>query len=158
MNKPKLLLFFILLSLVQLTLLEYFKVFGLKPDLILISVVIASLFFKFSSSIIFAVLSGIIKDAFLGPSLGINTLLFPLWSFLIRKLSRKIEIDNLAIRLSLIYIIALLNNLLCGLAMIYSVESIPLGLFLSRVFLAPVYTAIVFSLIYRISIKWLGQR
>ncbi|MFH1414271.1 MAG: rod shape-determining protein MreD [Candidatus Omnitrophota bacterium] len=151
MNKFKFFILIIGLALIQLIFLEYFKFFGVTADLLLISVVIASLTFRFRSAMVMAVFAGLIKDAFAAGSFGLNTLLFPLWTFLILRLSREIAIDSNMIRLGLIWIIALLENIIRGLVLIYLDKSIPLGIFLRIIFIGSVYTAIVFPLIYNIS-------
>ncbi|MFH1354777.1 MAG: rod shape-determining protein MreD [Candidatus Omnitrophota bacterium] len=158
MNKFKFLILIIGLALIQLVFLEYFKFFGVTADLLLIGVVIASLTFRFRSAMIMAIFAGLIKDAFAAGSFGMNTLLFPLWTFLILRLSREIAIDSNIIRLCLISLIALLENIIRGLVLIYLGKSIPLGIFLRIIFIGSIYTAIVFPLIYRISRRWLGLK
>ncbi|MBU0709395.1 MAG: rod shape-determining protein MreD [Candidatus Omnitrophica bacterium] len=151
MNKIKFFALIIGLALIQLIFMEYFKFFGVAADLLLISVVIASLSFRFRSAMLIAVFAGLIKDAFAAGSFGLNTLLFPLWTFSILRLSQDIDIDNNMIRLALICIIAALQNIICGSVLIYLGKSIPIGVFLRIVFIGSIYTTIVFPLIYRIS-------
>lgn len=141
------------LGMLQVTILNYFKIFGVKPDLLLISVVIASLFFEFKWAFILSVFAGLFKDIFGANIFGINTLLFPLWSFLIVRLNKQITIDYNFVRIALIFIISLLHNTITGLILIYSGNLILLGLFLRIVSLQSIYTAVVLPLIL-----WIGQR
>ncbi len=140
----------IVLGILQMTILDYFKVFGVKPDLLLISVVIAALVFEFKRAFILSVFAGILKDAFGANAFGINTLLFPLWSFLIIRLNKEITIDYNFIRIALVFIISLLHNTITGLILIYSGNLIPLGLFLRIVSLQSIYTALVLPLMFKI--------
>jgi len=137
----------ILLALFQVTLLDYFKIFKVKPDLLLIGVVIASLIFDLRWSFILSILLGIFKDTFLVTTFGINTLLFPLCSFLIVKLSKEITIDDNLMRLALVFIVSIVHNTLTGLILIYLGNFIPLGIFLRTVFLSAVYTTAIFPLV-----------
>lgn len=146
-------LIIIALGMLQVTILNYFKIFGVGPDLLLISVVIASLFFEFKWAFVLSVFAGLFKDIFGANIFGINTLLFPLWSFLIVRLNKEITIDYNFIRIVLVFIVSLLHNTITGLILIYSGNLIPLGLFLRIVSLQSIYTALVLPLIL-----WIGQR
>jgi len=146
-------LIIIVLGMLQVTILNYFKIFGVGPDLLLISVVIASLFFEFKWAFVLSVFAGLFKDIFGANIFGINTLLFPLWSFLIVRLNKEITIDYNFIRIALVFIVSLLHNTITGLILIYSGNLIPLGLFLRIVSLQSIYTALVLPLIL-----WIGQR
>jgi len=146
-------LIIVALGMLQVTVLNYFKIFGVKPDLLLITVVIAGLFFEFKWAFVLSVFAGLFKDVFGANIFGINTLLFPLWSFLIVRLNKEITIDYNFIRIILVFIVSLLHNTITGLILIYSGNLIPLGLFLRIVSLQSIYTALVLPLIL-----WIGQR
>ncbi len=139
------------IGIFQVTLLDFFKIFNVKPDLLLISAVIASLVFKFKWALFFSIFAGIFKDVFVVSTFGINTLLFCLWSFLILKLTKEIPIDNNFIRLILIFIIAFLHNIISGLFLFYSGKPIPLGIFLRTVSIGSIYTALVLLLVFKIN-------
>jgi rod shape-determining protein MreD len=141
----------VILGVLQTTVLDFFRVFGVKPDLLLISVVIGSLVFGFKRAFILSVFAGVFKDALGVNIFGINTLLFPLWSFLIARLNREITIDYNLVRIALAFIISLIHNTITGLILIYSGSVIPPGLFLRIVFLQSVYTALILPLVFKIS-------
>jgi rod shape-determining protein MreD len=132
-----------------LTVLDSFKVFGIKPDLLIIAVVIASLIFNLKSALFLSASAGLFKDAFSASLGGINILLFVLWSFLIAKLSREITMDDNLIRAGLVLIIAILHNVICGAALAYSGNAVPLGIFLRIVFVASIYTGLVSLLAFK---------
>lgn len=138
------------LGLFQATWLDFFRVFGIKPDLLLASVFAASLFFEFRWAFLFSILAGITKDAFGSTPFGLNTLLFSLWSYLISKLSRKVSIEDDIAAASLFFIVALLHNILTGISIIYSGSFIPFGIFLRIIFFAALYAALTLPLISKI--------
>lgn len=150
MRKFVFLVIVLLLGLLQVTILDWIKLFNLKPDLLLISVVIAALFFNLRWALFFSLFAGIFKDAFATLPFGINTFLFVLWALCIVRLSRQISLEENLLRLVLIFVIALLQNIITGLALVYSGNFIALGIFLRIVLLGSLYTAVAFALVSRI--------
>lgn len=140
-------------GLLQVTFLDYFRILGVKPDLLLISIVTASLSFELRWVIIFSLFAGLFKDAFNSNTLAINTLLFPLWGFLIFKLSRKISLEENLIRTVLIFIIALVDNTIAGLILVSSGNLVPLKIILRNLAAGSIYTALIFPLVERVIIK-----
>jgi rod shape-determining protein MreD len=136
----------IIFALLQATILNYVNIFNAKPDLLLISVIIASLFFKPRWAISLSIFSGVLKDIFSVNVFGINTILFFLWSLLIIKLSREISFDSNYVRLVFIFIIAILNNIITRLIFLFLGNFISLGLFLRITFIGSLYTALIFPL------------
>lgn len=152
MRKRFFLLIIVILALLQVTILNYFKIFGVKPDLLLISAVVAGLFSSDLKWVLFlSVFCGILKDALATNAFGINTLLFPLWSFLMMKLSKKISIDNNFIPAVLIFIIRVFDYIIARLIFLFFGSTIPIGIFLRIVFLESLYTALVSPLLFKIS-------
>jgi rod shape-determining protein MreD len=140
-----------MLALLQATILEHFNVLGAKPDLILISVVIASLYFEAKWALFSSVFAGILKDAMGVYAFGINTLLFPLWAYLIIRLSKKISTDNDFIPAAFIFIVVILHNIIARLIFLSFANSVmPLGVFARITFLGSLYTALVFLLVLRV--------
>lgn len=145
------LLIIALIGIVQLTLMDYFKLFGVKPDLLLISVILASLFYDMRWALLCSVFAGILKDVFGAAAFGINTSLFCLFSFAIIELAKKISIDNAFRQASLVFIISFLYNLTIGIVSIYSGNFIPLGIFLKILFISSAYTALLYLLFFKIA-------
>ncbi|MGA2774637.1 MAG: rod shape-determining protein MreD [Candidatus Omnitrophota bacterium] len=132
-------------AIIQVTLLNYLKVFTVGPDLLLICTVIASLVFPLKWALFFCLSAGVFKDAFGAGVFGINTALFPLWGFLIIKLTRKIAIDNNIMRVLLIAVVTLVHNLLTGIIFMYYGTNLPFGILFRILLLSPLLAAI-FSL------------
>lgn len=128
-------------------------IFNVKPDLLLVSVIISSLFFEPLWAIFFSVYAGILKDILSVYPFGIHTLSFFFWSLLIIGLSRKIILDNFYVRLALMFIIAVLNSMIMRAALLLSGIYIPLGIFFRIVALESVYTAFIFALLLKLAHK-----
>jgi rod shape-determining protein MreD len=145
--------FFILIliaALLESVFLNYFKIFYVRPNLILCLVVLASLCLDIRESLLLAIFGGLLQDALTLHKFGANVLLLPLWSFLIIELSRKISIDENYMRLALILITALIHNIASGLINFYFISAIiPGGVYLRITILEPLYTAFIFVLIFR---------
>jgi rod shape-determining protein MreD len=136
----------IIFGLLQTTILNYINIFNVKPDLLLISVIIASLFFEPGWAIFLSIFSGILKDIFSVNAFGMYTTLFFIWSFLIIKLSRKISFDNDYIKLALLSIVAILNNIIIRLIFLFLGNFISWGIFSRITLIESLYTAIIFPL------------
>jgi rod shape-determining protein MreD len=139
----------VILGLIQVTILNYVRIFNIKPDLLLISLLLSSLFFEMKWAFILGVFAGILKDIFSIDAFGTNTLLFALWTYLIVKLSKKISIDNNYIRLPLMFIITLFTSIITRLIVLTQGNAIPLGITLRIMFLEPLYTALIFPLVLK---------
>ena len=145
------LIIFVIL-LFQLTILDYFKIFGVKPDLLLASIVIASLFFESKWVIVLAVFAGILKDIFGINTLGINVLLFPLWGFIVIELSKRLSIENNFIYLGFIFIITILNSMMLRLiSMFMGSLVVSWVVFLRIAFLESLYTSLISPLLFKIT-------
>lgn len=138
------------LGVLELTLLGYFKIFNIKPDLLLISAVFASLLLEPQPATALSLSAGLIKDCTSSNLFGLNTSLFVLWSFLIMKLNRKISLENNFLRLGLVFAVALLHNTVSGIILLYLGRAIPAGIFLRMVLVGSLYTALVSPLVFGI--------
>lgn len=137
-------------GLLQITALNYINVYNAKPDLLLITVVVASLFFEPRWALFFSIFAGFIKDILSPNTFGINTFLFPLWGFLIMKLSKRMTIDNNFIRAAFTFIIVILNDMATIVIFLFLGNFIYWGVFLRIAFLEALYTASVLPLMLKI--------
>ncbi len=133
----------------QAAFLDYFRVFNVKPDLLLISVVIVSLILKLRWAVILSLFAGILKDVLVSSPCA-NAFFFPFGCFFIIQLSNKISFEELPVRIGLVFILAIVYNICCAAALIYSGRLIPFGIALRIIILGPIYTTIVFSLVSKI--------
>lgn len=150
--KQKIIFFIIvnIAALLQTTVLNSFKIFNVKPDIILISIVLGSLSFELSWAIGFSIFAGILKDVFSLNAFGINTILFPIWSFLIIRLSKKITLDNGFICAASVAVITVVNNIFIKLINFYLGNTINISIFLPTLFLECLYTALVLPLVFKV--------
>lgn len=147
-------IFFIIIvisGILQVSILNTIRIFYVKPDLILICVVLASLIFEFKWAFFLSIFCGILKDSFSASTFGINTILFPVWCFLIIELAKKISIDFDWIRLAVVFIISVLHNITTGIILIYLGNFIPLGIFCRNVSVGAIYTTLFLPAVLEIT-------
>ncbi len=148
MKKTYFLFVIIGLALIHVTILNGFRLFLIKPDLLLVSVVIASLSFNLPWAIGCSIFAGMLKDII---DINIfNTLFFAIWSFLIIKLSKRIELENKYLQAALVFIIVIVNNTVKRIINFSLGNSIPFGIFFKILILESIYTVIIWLLIIRI--------
>ncbi len=150
MKKWPLLLITIILATFQLTWPVFLSFFNCKPDLLLILSVVLVFYLDFKAALVFTVFCGLLKDVFLPSPLALNTILFPLWGFLIYRLSSQISVEDDYMRLAIVLIVSLLNNIVIGLQSINSGNIIPPIIFLRNLIIPPVYTAALSPLIFKL--------
>lgn len=124
----------------QATFLNSFKIFGIKPDLLLIGVAIASIYFEMKWALVIALFAGMLKDLFGIQVIGINTMLFPLWGFCVIRLTKKIHLDNIIVLAVVVFAASIFNSLLTRLIFFWMGRSISAGFFLRIIFLEALYT------------------
>lgn len=144
-------IFVCILGLLQFTFLNEVAIFGLKPDLLLIFVVIVTLFLDFKWAITLSLFAGLFKDVFISLSFGLNSALFLLWSFLIWKISHQLSLHNTYLRLTLVFILSIFHNTAVGLLSVYLSAPIPMGIFLRIAFIGSLYTALIFPFLLLVS-------
>lgn len=145
-------LFFLLLvvfCVLETTWLNIISIGNVKPDLLLAGVIIAGLTFELRWVILFALFAGVLKDIFSLGSLGLNTVMFPLWGILVFKLSRKIFLEDNLTRVLLALGIVFLSNFAVSLVSFFSGYPVPPGLFFRISLMESCYTALFFPLVYK---------
>jgi rod shape-determining protein MreD len=138
-------------AILQTAFLNSFQIITVKPDLLLISVAIAAFNFDLKWVLIFGIFSGILKDALIINTFGINTLLFPFWGFLIIQISKKLSLENYYLRFALLIILVALNNVSLKSIFFILAKHIPWGVFLRVTFLECLYTALILPLLFKIA-------
>ncbi len=151
MKKTAFFFLILIVGLIQATILNYFRVFLVKPDLLFVTIVIASLCFKPLWAVTFSIFAGFFKDILGGSAaFGINTVFFPLWSLLIIRLAKEVSIDYNLSRAVLILIVVFLNDLIVRLIFLSSGTVIPFRVFFWRMILESFYTALVSPLVFKV--------
>ncbi len=137
------------LCLLQVTALNYFRFFSVKPDLLLLSVVFACLYFEPSVSLALVIMIGVFKDIFGAGPFGINTLLFPFLYYLFRVLSRKIDIENNLFLCALVFFIVVVNGILNQVIFTLWGAIIPWYVSLRTIIIESVYTTALFPVLFK---------
>jgi len=149
-NKLKFLSYILVLGLLQATALDIFKVFNIKPDLLLIIAVIAALRYELKWAIIFSFAAGFFKDIFSAQNFGMNSGLFVMWGYLVYKANKEVSIDYDLIRLALMALVTALNFIFTQAILVYLGNYIPLGVFLRGIILQVIYTSLAFPILYKL--------
>ncbi|MDD5565704.1 MAG: rod shape-determining protein MreD [Candidatus Omnitrophica bacterium] len=136
--------------LLQATWLNALKVFSVKPDLLLITMIIATLNFKPGKAMALSVYTGVLKDIFSPFPVGLHTLLFPLWSLFIIALSKKIVIDGTLLYSVLAALVVILQSIGARIVLVFLGETMPPGVFLRIMILGALYTAFAMPVIWKL--------
>lgn len=153
MKKWLILLAIIIFTTLQLSWPVFLNFFYCKPDLLLILAIAFVFYLDFKAALILAFFCGLLKDIFLPGFFAINTILFGIWSYLLYRLSRQISTENSYVRLTIVLVISLLNNMIIGLQSINSGNIIPVGIFLRNLIISPIYTAALSPLVFKLTKK-----
>lgn len=151
-TKTKFIIGFILILLVilQSTVLDYIKIFNVKPDLVLATVIIVGVSADLKWVMVFSYLAGFLKDILGTSPFGLNTLVFPLLGFLSFKLSKKIAIETEYMKAATVFMAVILENLIAFLWLIFTGLDISLGIFSRFTIISSIYTVLILILIFKI--------
>lgn len=149
MNKRLFLLAILFLAIIQTTVINFFGIFGVKPNLLLLAVVIAALNFRLRWILAISICAGLLSDIFSIYKFGISTFLFPLWGVSVFYLSRKISLDNEFIKSLAVFIVLFLNNTANRLIFNFLGNFIYFGIFLRVTIIESLYTMIIAYFIFR---------
>ena len=153
MKKWLLLATVMVLTVLQLTWPEFLVFFNARPDLLLIFVVAAVFYLDFKIALVFGIICGLLKDAFLPGDFGINTILFTVWCYTIWKLGRQISTEHDFVRFAIVFIAAFLNNIISGVQSANLGNFIPADIFLRNLAIPSFYTAALSPLIFKLTKK-----
>ncbi len=153
MKKWFFLLIIVALASLQLVWPPALSFFNCKPDFLLILTVALVFYLDFKLALAFAVIAGLVKDAFLPAPFALNTILFSLWSYAVYLLSRQISTENGYVRVAIVLAASLLNNIITGLSIVNSGSIILAGIFLRNFIISSIYTAALSPLIFKLTKK-----
>lgn len=137
--------------LLEVTALNYFRLFYAKPALVFLAVVLSAFYLELFPCLLLAIFAGALQDIFSAAGYGINTLLYPLWALLIIKLRVKISLDTFYVHMILISVLLLANDITARIILVLlSKPVVPPGVFLRMELLQLIYTLAVFLLLSRI--------
>jgi len=143
-------LILVLSVILQSTVFDYLKIFNVKPDIVLIAVVILGLSLKLKWVMIFSYFAGFLKDMLGGFPFGINVLVLPLLGFLVFKLSKRMEIETRYLKTALVFIAVISQNLVVSLLIVLLGLDISTGVFSRFAVISSIYTAVVYFYLSKI--------
>jgi rod shape-determining protein MreD len=129
----------------------FLNFFDCKPDLLLIFMVALVFYTDFKTALIFGILAGLVKDAFLPGTLAMNTICFSIWSYSVYRVGRQISTEEDYVRWSIVLVVALLNNCIIGIQSVATGNIMPPGIFLRNLIIASVYTSLLSPLIFKLT-------
>jgi rod shape-determining protein MreD len=132
----------------QGTILHSWALMGVIPDLLLILIVWLSVGRRLVFCLVFAAIAGALKDAFSVYSTPVYTLLYPLWCVIIARLSRKLTLEPVYLRVVLVFLAAIVNGIIMRLYHTAAGNYVAAGIFARTLFIEPVYTAACAFLIF----------
>ena len=149
---------FFLLTIIVLTIIglswpNFLNFFYCKPDLLLIFMVALVFYTDFKMALLFGILAGLAKDVCLPWNTAINTICFSVWSFAVYYLSRQISTDEVYVRLAIVMVVSLLNNIIIGLQSVNAGNIMPPGIFLRNLIIVSAYSALLAPLIFKLTKK-----
>jgi rod shape-determining protein MreD len=150
-------LFFLLTIIILATLglnwPVFLNFFHCKPDLLLIFMVALVFYTDFKTALIFGILAGLAKDAFLPGTLAMNTICFSIWSYSVYRLKQQISTEENFLRWTIVLVVGLLNNFIIGMQSVAAGNIIPPGIFLRNLIIVSVYTSLLSPLIFKLTKK-----
>jgi rod shape-determining protein MreD len=136
----------ILLVILQPTLMSWFRIFGVEPDLVLAAVVIIGLSLDLKWVLLFSYAAGLLKDSLGILPLGVNTLVLPLLGFAANRLSRRMVIEADYVIATVVFIAAVSHNLIISLLLVIMGLNISMGMSSRIILIGAIYTASLFLL------------
>jgi len=134
----------------QVTLLNFFPVFGVKPDLVLILVVFNAFLKGSRHGAMVGFLGGLMEDLAVGSYIGMNALVLMAAGYLVGLAESKLYKDSSFIVLVLVWLSAMFTQIFSYVMLSFMGVHIPLGIALFRVTLpSAIYTAVLVLFFYR---------
>ena len=150
MNRTKLFLAVSACALLQVSVLDSVRIFGVKPDLLVICVVIASLRCERGFALLAALLCGILKDTFSVTAFGLHTFLFPVLSMAVIFAARKIALDTIGLASCAAFALVIVYDAASRLAYALLGQGISVAAYLRISFLQALYTAAAVPLMFKL--------
>ena len=145
-----------LLAVLQSTVINGIGILSIKPDLLLIAVIIAALGSSWKWAIFYGCMAGLLKDIFGSSGFGFYAVMFSSFGFLCYELSKRLMIDT---RLRLVVTVSLavaFEYILLSLFLALSGDPVPIGIFLRSTLVASAYSA-AFSPLVSALFKLIGK-
>ncbi|MDD5255253.1 MAG: rod shape-determining protein MreD [Candidatus Omnitrophica bacterium] len=151
MKKICFFLIMLLFFMLQATLFQPFRVFGVKPDLLLLSAVSAGLLFDLKWALFFGIIAGFLKDILGVQDFAFNVAFFSLWSYVSHLVSRKVHLDNELFAAIFVCVVAFAHIGISRIVFTFlGITTGSTGVFARTLLLEPLYTALFLPPAYRV--------
>jgi len=147
--------------LLHLTVLDYAKLFGARPDLMLIAVVFFSLFLGWKRGLESGVAAGLMQDILAFNLFWVNTFVLGTTGFLVGILNAKLFKESKATQVSLVFFFTIFSMALRFLLTALFAKSVKITFseyFITSIFLTATYTALISMLIFSAFINFYDLR
>jgi rod shape-determining protein MreD len=125
-NKVIILCILLLLAITQVTVLDYLSIWKVKPDLLLAAIIFLAFSFEKKWVLVFSYFGGLFKDIFSSGLPGINTIIFMVIGYTVYRLSKKFIIETMFLRLALIAIVVILENVFVQIILFFFAKPAPI--------------------------------
>lgn len=143
----------IILFILQTTVLQGFRVYGVIPNFPLIITVVFVLLYGYPTGLLFGAVSGILQDSFMSKVLSINLIIYSLIAIVIGMMEEKIFKDNFLTPIILVSVSTVFYNLIVYIFMYLIKSPIHYSGLLPKVTIEIIENAIIGFFIYRWSFK-----
>lgn len=143
----------IILFILQTTVLQGFRIYGVIPNFPLIFTVVFVLLYGNPTGMIFGIVSGVLQDSFMSKVLSINLIIYSLIAIIIGLMEEKIFKDNFLTPIILVSVSTVFYNLIVFTFMYLIKSPIHYSWLLPKIAIEIVENAIIGFFIYRWSFK-----
>jgi rod shape-determining protein MreD len=149
MHKVTRLQVFLALSMalaIHMTVLEYFKIFGAKPDLMLLLTIFFALFLGSRRGLETGVMAGFLKDIFAFDIFGVNMFVLALTGFMVGAVNTKFYRESRSTQFGIVLTFSIISMILHYIMASSVLRFVNLGLMdylISSIIPASLYTAVV---------------
>lgn len=140
---------------IQTTILRYFSILGVVPNIILVLVIVFSFLFTEKYGIVYGVAFGLIQDICFGKVLGVSALVYFTIAFFIYELKRYLYRDNILAIIFLTFVFCIYDHfVIWALIRLYG-SNYGFLFMLSKIPIEMIYDIILTVILYKAFIKWI---
>jgi rod shape-determining protein MreD len=102
----------IIILLIQSTRFDFWSIYGVKPDLVLLLLFVISFREGSVTGTIFGFIGGLAQDFFSNGLLGAGAFAKSLWGYLVGKSNQRLDTHSIVVQISLLFCVSILDGLL----------------------------------------------
>lgn len=148
----------LIIFVLQSTLLSFIEIKGVKPDILLIVIVIFSVFGGSLEGSIYGLIGGILQDIFFGHAVGFNMLIYMLIGFIFGEISKNLFKEKFVTVMSMVVLATFIKHVIYILLMVIMDSLVPLSPLIFAILIEAFYNAIISYIIFYFIIKYKKKR